>query len=161
MVEEQASTPSTQGGPAGAGQFEIQRLYVKNISLESPNVPQAFSEEWKPALQMDISNAVAELGERIFEVTLSVTVTVTAGDKTIYLVEVQQAGIFSIPDMPLDICKRVLSTACPDILFPYARAMVSDLVARAGFPQLLLAPINFDALYKQSQQQQAAEGKSH
>ena len=153
-----------RNAPASSGerrQFEIQRLYVKNISLESPNAPQVFSEKWNPALQMDISNSVAELTERLFEVTLSVTVTVADADKTIYLAEVQQAGIFSIPDLPPDIRKHLLSTACPDILFPYARATVSDLVARAGFPQLLLAPINFDTLYKQSQQQQEAEEKPH
>ena len=138
----------------GRDSLKYRRYTVKNISLETPNAPQVFREQWKPSVQMDIANSVDDLGENLYEVTLSVTATVSAadGDKTIYLVEVQQAGVFLIADLPREIIGRTVATVCPNILFPFAREIVSDLVTRAGFPQLLLAPVNFDALYLQHQQ---------
>ena len=158
MADEQENNQATTEGSNRQGQFEIQKIYVKNISLETPNTPQVFREQWKPSVQMDIANSVDDLGENLYEVTLSVTATVSDadGDKTIYLVEVQQAGIFLITDLPREIIGRTIATVCPNILFPFAREMVSDLVTRAGFPQLLLAPVNFDALYLQHQQKVAA-----
>lgn len=137
--------------------FEIQKIYVKNLSFETPNSPQAFREQWQPSVHLDLSNAVQDLGEDLYEVTLTITTTVSAGEKTIYLVEVQQSGIFFMTGFSREERGRVAATACPNILFPFARELVSDLATRAGFPQLLLAPVNFESLYLQAQRQAAAE----
>ena len=157
MADEQENNQPATTGSNLRGQFEIQKVYVKNISLETPNSPQVFREQLKPSVHMDIANSVDDLGDNLYEVTLSVTATVSHGDKTVYLVEVQQAGIFLIADFPREIIGRTVATVCPNILFPFVRETVSDLVIRAGFPQLLLAPVNFDALYAQHQQKLAAE----
>ena len=157
MADEQETQQPAATGSNTRGQFEIQKIYVKNISLESPNSPQVFREQWKPSVHMDIANSADELGDNLYEVTLSVTATVSHEEKTIYLVEVQQAGIFLMADFPREIIGRMVATVCPNIMFPFVREIVSDLVTRAGFPQLLLAPVNFDALYLQHQQKAAAE----
>ena len=157
MAEEQENQQPAATDSNQRGQFEIQKIYVKNVSLETPNSPQIFREQWKPSVHMDIANSANDLGENLYEVTLSVTATVSHEDKTIYLVEVQQAGIFLMADFPRELIGRMVATVCPNILFPYVRETVSDLVVRAGFPQLLLAPVNFDALYLQHQQKLAAE----
>lgn len=157
MAEEQENQQAAAAGTGPRGRFEIQKIYVKNISLETPNSPQIFREQWKPSVHMDISNSVEDLGDNLHDVTLSVTATVSHGEKTIYLVEVQQAGIFLMVDFPGELIPRMIATVCPNILFPYVRETVSDLVTRAGFPQLLLAPVNFEALYQRQQQKRAAE----
>lgn len=157
MADEQENQQPAATGSNTRGQFEIQKIYVKNISLESPNSPQVFREQWKPSVHMDIANSADELGDNLYEVTLSITATVSHEEKTIYLVEVQQAGIFLMADFPREIIGRMVATVCPNIMFPFVREIVSDLVTRAGFPQLLLAPVNFDALYLQHQQKAAAE----
>ena len=162
MADEQANQQAAAPGQDPRGQFEIQKIYVKNISLETPNSPQIFREQWKPSVHMDIANSADDLGDNLYEVTLSVTTTVSHGEKTIYLVEVQQAGIFLMADFPREIMGRMVATVCPNIMFPFVREIVSDLVTRAGFPQLLLAPVNFDALYLQHQQKVAAgQEKQH
>ena len=148
------------------GRFAIQKIYVKDVSLETPSAPQIFpqiaQEKWSPAVNMDLSNSVNKMSDNLFEVTLSVTVTVSMKKETIYLVEVQQAGIFYVADFSTEAITRMTATICPDILFPYAREAVSDLVTRAGFPQLLLAPVNFEALFMEHQQQLAAkQGQKH
>ena len=157
MAEEQENQQPATAAQNQRGQFEIQKVYVKNISLETPNSPKIFREQWQPSVHMDIANSADDLGDNLYEVTLSVTTTVSHGEKTIYLVEVQQAGIFLMADFPREIIGRMVATVCPNILFPFVREMISDLVTRAGFPQLLLAPVNFDALYLQHQQKLAAE----
>ena len=159
MAEEQENQPAATEGGAQRGQFEIRKIYVKNVSLETPNSPQIFREQWKPSVHMDISNSADDLGENLYDVTLSVTATVSHEDKTVYLAEVQQAGIFLMADFPMEIRGRMVATVCPNILFPYVRETISDLVTRAGFPQLLLAPVNFDALYQQHLQKRAAESQ--
>ena len=145
---------------AARGRFAIQKIYVKDISLETPSAPEIFpriaQEKWSPAVNMDLSNSVNKMSDTMYEVTLAVTVTVSAEKKTLYLVEVQQAGIFYVADFSAEVVTRMTATICPDILFPYAREAVSDLVARAGFPQLLLAPVNFEALFLEHRQQLAA-----
>lgn len=146
-----------QGTDTQHGKFAIHKIYVKDLSFETPNSPEVFQDEWQPSVNMDISNAARDLGVPYYEVVLTVTVTVTSGDKTLYLVEVQQAGIFHIEGVEGEAIHRITATACPNILFPFAREVVSDLVIRGGFPQLLLAPVNFEALYLQQHQQQAAE----
>lgn len=156
MAEEQENQQAAAEETRPRGQFEIQKIYVKNVSLETPASPQIFRQQWKPSVHMDIANSADELGDNLYEITLSVTATVSHEDKTIYLVEVQQAGIFLMADFPREVLGRMVATVCPNILFPYVREAMSDLVTRAGFPQLLLAPVNFDALYQQHLQKRAA-----
>ena len=158
MAEENDMKQTGATEPAQQGQFGMQKVYTRDLSFESPNAPAVFQEEWQPSVNMDIANAAQPLADAIYEVTLSVTVTVSSDEKTMYLAEVQQAGIFHIGGFPSEMVKRMLATVCPNILFPFAREVVADLVMRGGFPQLLLAPVNFDALYAQHEQQ-VAKGK--
>mgnify|MGYP002622522009 CR=1 FL=1 len=139
-------------------QFAIQKVYVKDLSFETPNSPEVFKEDWQPKVDMHMTNEAKVVGENLYDVVLSVTITVKLEENTAYLVEVNQAGIFFINNIPEEIMGRMLATICPNILFPFARETVSDVVTRGGFPQLLLAPVNFDALYLQ-QQQAAAKTK--
>lgn len=137
------------------GQFAIQKVYVKDLSFETPHSPGIFQEKWDPAVNMDLSNGAVRLEDSYYEVVLSITVTVTINAKTVYLVEVQQAGIFYIAGFPDEDIDHMLSTICPNILFPFTREAVSDLVTRGGFPQLLLAPVNFEALYQEKRKKQS------
>lgn len=137
--------------------FSIEKLYAKDISLEIPNAPQIFLERDNPAVELQISNDGNKIDEGLYEVTVRVTVTAKLAEKTVFLVEVAQAGIFQIRNLPDDNLDPVLGVACPNIIFPYARETVSDLVTRAGFPPVLLAPINFEALYQQRLQAQAEQ----
>lgn len=149
-----------QDGPT---QFTIQKIYVKDLSFEMPNSPQVFLEKWEPDVSLQISNSATALNQNTHEVLLSLTVTAKLKDKTAYLVEVQQAGIFNIEGYDEAQVAAMIGSYCPHVLFPYAREVVSDLVTRGGFPQLLLAPLNFDALYRQHLEQgkpvQAGESK--
>lgn len=155
MAEKKAQSPeSTSKGP----EFAIQRLYVKDLSVETPNSPQIFLEEWRPELNMDLNtDASLKLDEGVREVVLTVTVTVKIKDKVAFLVEVKQAGIFSMKGFDEEQTKHMLGSFCPNILYPYAREVVTDAVMRAGFPQLYLAPVNFEALYEQHQKQEATK----
>jgi preprotein translocase subunit SecB len=130
------------------GQFSIQKIYVKDISFETPNSPKIFQEQWQPVVNMDLANSATALDDKFFEVVLSITVTVSFKDQTVYLIEVEQAGIFHLSNLPPEAINRMLGTICPNILFPFAREVISNLVNKGGFPQLLLAPVNFDALYQ-------------
>ena len=134
--------------------FDLQRIYTKDLSFETPNTPQVFTLEWKPESNLSLNSEVNKLGDDAFEVVLSITVTTKVGDKTAYLVEVQQAGIFTVKGFPNEEMGPMLGAYCPNILFPYAREVVSDLVIKGGFPQLLLTPVNFDHLFQQHLQQQ-------
>lgn len=136
-------------------EFSLQRIYTKDVSFETPNSPDIFKQEWKPESSVNLNTEVKTLADKIYEVMLSVTVTTKVGDKTAYLVEIKQAGIFSINGFPEQEMGPLLGSYCPTMLFPYIREAVSDLVAKGSFPQLLLQPVNFDALYMQHQQQMA------
>ena len=143
-------------------QFEIQRLYIKDTSFESPNTPDLFREEWQPEVNIDLQTKSSILDGDVHEVVLTVTATTKIGDKTAFLVEVQQAGIFTLGGFDKEQLAHMLGSFCPNILFPYAREAMSDLVVRGGFPPLYLTPVNFDALYAQHAQQQGesnGEGK--
>lgn len=142
---------------AEQGQFAIQKIYVKDISFEAPNSPQSFTEDWNPKTNLELNTNAQGITEHAFEVVLSITLTVKNNDKTAYLVEVQQAGIFTIQGFGDSDLRGMLGSFCPNILFPYAREAISDIVTRGGFPQMLLSPINFDALYQQHLQQQAQQ----
>jgi len=134
--------------------FSIEKIYVKDLSLEVPNAPQVFMSNDAPQLEVQLSQAVQSMDGALFEVTLNVTVTAKAGDKTVFLVEVAQAGIFQIRNVPQPELDPILGMVCPNVLFPYARETVSDTVNRAGFPPVLLAPVNFEALYQQRMAEQ-------
>ena len=134
--------------------FNIEKIYVKDLSLEVPNAPQVFMSNEAPKLEVQLSQNVQSVDGALFEVTLHVTVTAKAGDKTVFLVEVAQAGIFQIRNVPQSELDPVLGMVCPNVLFPYARETVSDTVNRAGFPPVLLAPVNFEALYQQRMAEQ-------
>jgi len=134
-------------------QFSIQKIYTKDMSFETPNSPKIFTEKWEPAVDFNLGNNVTPLEDSLYEIALTVTITVKCGDKTAYLVEVNQAGIFSLIGFNEQEMEPMVGSFCPNILFPYAREVISDLVTKGGFPQLLLAPVNFDALYSQHRQQ--------
>jgi preprotein translocase subunit SecB len=139
---------------AKQGEFAPQKIYIKDLSFETPHSPEIFTEDWKPVVNMNLSSEAKPVGEKLYEVVLTVTVTVTMEEKTAYLVEANQAGIFHIDGFPEAIVGRMVATVCPNILFPFAREHVADLITRGGFPQLLLAPVNFEALYQQQQMQE-------
>ena len=130
-------------------QFAIQKIYTKDLSFETPNSPKIFMEKWEPVVDFNLSTRVETLENSLFEVVLATTITVKINSATAYLVEVNQAGIFMISGFSDQELGPMIGSFCPNILFPYAREVVSDLVAKGGFPQLLLAPVNFDALYAQ------------
>ncbi len=134
--------------------FSIEKIYVKDLSVESPNSPQAFLQPETPEVEVQLQTAANAVAEGLFEVVLTVTVTARSSGRTIFLVEASQAGLFQIRGVPEGDLEPILATACPNILFPYARETVSDTVNRAGFPPVLLAPVNFDALYQQRTQAQ-------
>ena len=139
---------------APGGRFVIQKIYVKDMSFETPHSPQIFMEKWEPEVSLQINNNAVILSEGLHEVTLSITVTAKLTDKIAYLIEVQQAGIFNAIGFNANDVSAILGSYCPNILFPFAREVISDVVTKGGFPQLLLAPVNFDALYAQHIQQQ-------
>jgi len=138
-------------------QIMIQRVYLKDLSFESPNAPQSFTAEWKPEVGVDLNSQARQLNETTFEVVLRITITAMADEKTVYLTEVQQAGLFHIANVPKESMGQVLGAFCPNILFPYAREAIDNLVQKGSFPALMLSPVNFDALYAQSAAKQAAE----
>ncbi|MFC4700923.1 protein-export chaperone SecB [Glaciecola siphonariae] len=143
-------------------QFNLQRIYTKDMSFETPNSPAIFQKEWKPEVKLDLDTRTTELDKNLYEVILSVTVTATVEGTVGFLCEVQQAGIFAIGDMPDANKAHMLGAFCPNMLFPYARETVSNLVNRGTFPALNLQPVNFDAIYaqylQQRREQQDAQG---
>ena len=143
--EEQSSGQATVG---------IDKIYVKDVSLEIPNAPQIFLERENPQIDMQLQSQAGSVSEGVFEVVVMATVTAKLGDKVMFLIEVKQAGIFQIRNMPVQDTEPVLAVMCPNILFPYLREAVSDLSIRAGFAPVLLNPINFESLYQQQKRQQ-------
>lgn len=142
-------------------QFAIQRIFVKDVSFEAPNAPEIFRKEWKPELNVDMNVGNRKLDEGVYEVTLTLTAKNTVGEETAFLCEVAQAGIFTVSEeMPEQNKAHTLGAFCPNILFPYARETISSLVTRGTFPQLNLAPVNFDAVFAQHVQQQQAQQAS-
>ena len=138
-------------------EFAIQRIYIKDVSFETPNSPAIFQLEWKPEIKLDIDTRSNKLGEDTYEVVLAVTVTATVEGKTAFLAEVQQAGIFTIGNLPEAQLSHTIGAFCPTTLFPYVRETVASLVNRGSFPQFNLTPVNFEALYASYMQQRAAQ----
>lgn len=142
--------------------FSIDKLYVKDLSLEIPNAPQIFFEREQPKVDLQMQNSANQIGDGVFEAVLRATVSAKIGEKTMFLIEVTQAGVFQIRNIPKEDMDVVLGVGCPNILYPYLREVVSDCATRAGFMPVVLAPMNFEALYvqrmQQAQQAQAGQG---
>lgn len=137
--------------------FNIEKIYVKDLSVEVPNAPGVFLEREAPQMDVQLHTDGSGIGEDMYQVAITATVTAKIKDKTLFLVEITQAGIFRIQGVPKDQLPIVLGIGCPNIVFPYLREAISDVVIRAGFPPLSLNPVNFEALFAQQQQQQAAQ----
>ncbi len=155
---DQKEHSTNQGKEEKKSLFSIQRIYVKDLSFETPNTPQLFSEPWQPNVNIELNVATSKVNDNTYEVQLIITVTAKSGEKVAFLAEVHQAGVFIIQEFPDAQLHRMLGSYCPNLLFPYAREVVSDLVARGGFPQLYLAPVNFEAAYEQQLQKQQQGG---
>jgi preprotein translocase subunit SecB len=154
-------TEENSQAQAGDGpQFGIVRIYLKDVSFETPNSPEVFMQDFKPDVNLQLNTSVNKLEGELFEVVLNVTVTSKQGDKTGFLVEVQQAGIFELKGYDEAQKGPMLGAYCPNTLYPFAREAISDLVVKGGFPQLLLSPINFDGLYTQKMKQAEAQATS-
>ena len=154
------SEPVANGAAAEANgpTFSVEKIYVKDLSLEAPGAPQVFREQGQPALEMNLNQRVQRVAENLFEVELGVTLTCKLADKTVYLAEVRQAGLFGLGGFDEQTLDAMLGVHCPNILYPYARQTVSDLITAGGFPPFLLQPINFEALYAEGLRQRAQQG---
>jgi preprotein translocase subunit SecB len=153
MAEEQ------QGAQMG---FNIEKIYVRDLSVEVPGAPAVFLEREQPQIDVQLNTQANNVGQDVFEVSITSTITAKIKDKTAFLVEITQAGIFRIQGVPQDQLPMVLGIGCPNIVFPYLRESISDVVIRAGFPPMLLNPVNFEALFMQQQQAaQQAGGATH
>jgi preprotein translocase subunit SecB len=152
------TNPAANGAAAGEATLTIQKLYVKDSSFEVPSAPQIFQEQAQPQVQLNLSQKVSNFAENLYEVVLTVTVTCKVGEKTAYLAEVQQAGVFGLVGFPANDLQQVLGTYCPHTLYPYARQVVSQLILDGGFPPFNLQPINFEQLYAE-QSRRRAEGE--
>lgn len=151
-MTEQAQTQPT---------FNIEKIYIKDLSVEVPGAPQIFLEQEAPQFELQISTQSEAIDEGLYQCVLTLTATAKIQDKTAFLIEVQQAGIFRIQNLPQETLEPTLLVACPNILFPYGRETVSDAVLRAGFPPLLLQPVNFEAMYLQQKQQAGNAAVAH
>ncbi len=155
MAQDNNAAPNkeeaAQGSQAG---FGIEKLYVKDASIEVPNAPQVYTNRTAPQVSVELANSASKLDDGVFEVSIKVTVTAKIEESTAFLVEVTQAGIFGIRGVPDENMEMILAITCPNILFPYAREAVSDMVTRAGFMPILLNPINFEALYAQQKMEE-------
>lgn len=154
MTEKQ-NVNQASNGP----EFAIQRLYVKDLSFESPHSPHVFFEEWNPELDLDLATKTNDLGNDNHEVVLTVKATVKMREKIIFIAEIFQAGIFIVKNFPKDQMRPMLGSFCPNILYPYAREAITNMVVRGGFPQLYLAPVNFDLLLEQHDRSQQESSK--
>jgi preprotein translocase subunit SecB len=141
-------------------EFMIHRLFVKDISFESPDSPDTFKQEWKPVVDLAIDNNSRELEKDLYEATLKVTVTTKLKDKVAFVAEVKQAGLFMIKNFTEEQKEELLGSFCPSTLFPYVREVISDVINRGGFPPLYLAPINFDAIYNERKKQKKSKDTS-
>jgi preprotein translocase subunit SecB len=149
-------TPAAVGDNAAQqAQFTVEKIYVKDVSFEAPNAPAVFNEQGQPQLNMNLNQKVGRLEGDLFEVVLGVTLTCTLNDKTVYLAEVEQAGIFGLAGFDERTLDMMLGTYCPNVLFPYVRQSISDLITNGGFPPFYMQPINFEALYAEGLRRRA------
>ena len=150
MVDEAVPANNGQAADPNAPQFAPQAVYVKDVSFEAPNGPRVNPNVPNPTINLNLNTSVSDLGNDLKEVVLTVRVEAQAADKTVWLVELQQAGAFGIRNVPAEDTQRLLGIFCPNYLFPYARQVISDLLIKGGFPPFLLPPVNFDALFNQA-----------
>jgi preprotein translocase subunit SecB len=136
--------------------FQLQRMYLKDLSLEQPNSPQILLEQQQPQVDIQLGMAAEPIADGVFEVSVTATVTTKVTDRVLFLIEAKQAGIFEIRNIPADQVPGVIGVVCPQMIYPYLRAIVSDVCTRAGFPPILLAEVNFQAMFEAQQQQQQA-----
>ena len=155
MTEE--TTTAAAEAPATEPKFSIQRIYLKDLSFETPQGPSAFTKQWTPKVKQDLATKSTKIEDGVYEVALRLTITVSSDEDTIYLVEVDQAGLFTIEGFEDQQLTQVLNTTCPNLLFPYAREAIDNLLTKGSFPPLMIPPINFDALFASAVQQAAAE----
>jgi len=137
--------------------FQIQRIYLKDLSLEQPTSPQILLEQGQPAVEINLTLGADPIADGMFEVTVMATVTTKVNDKTLFLVEAKQGGIFEIRNIPEEQLRQILGIACPNIVYPYLRAIVSDVCTRAGFPPVMLSEVNFQAMFEAQQAQASAQ----
>jgi preprotein translocase subunit SecB len=157
MAEENQAAATTSAANPVSAQFQIQKLYVKDISFELPNAPEIFQEQGQADVKMSLAQRVEDLGENLMEVVLTITVTASMGEKTAYLAEIAQAGIFLVAGFNEQMKHMVMNTMCPNTLFPYARRAISAMVSDGGFPPLVLQPVNFEQLYAKRMQEIAGQ----
>lgn len=149
MAEQPAAAPAGAAEAAPQPTFAIERIYVKDLSVENPGAPQSFQLNEAPQVEIGLRTRGEQLAADVYECVLTITVKATTGDKTVFLVEASQAGIFTVKGVSPNDMQPVLGIACPNVLFPYARETIADAIGRTGFPAVHLAPINFEALYQQ------------
>mgnify|MGYP003664403160 FL=1 len=162
-----AENDNNQNGNAAAAQqdgqqgpmFALQRIYLKDCSFESPKTPDVFRGQWAPKITFNLNTSNSKIADGVYDVVLKLTIEAKQEENVAFLVEVQQAGIFTCDKFPEADLERVLATVCPNILFPYARETIDALVTRGSFPAVMLSPVNFDAVYAQSKAQQQAESQ--
>jgi preprotein translocase subunit SecB len=140
--------------------FQIQRMYLKDLSLEQPNSPQILLEQVQPQVDINLGVGAEAVADGVFEVTVTATVTTKIGERTLFLVEAKQAGIFELRNVPADQMQAILGVVCPQMIYPYLRAIVSDVCTRAGFPPILLSEVNFQAMYEAQQEAAEQQGAS-
>jgi preprotein translocase subunit SecB len=159
MAEENITTSEAATTEDSGPVFAIQRIYLKDLSFETPMGPSVFQKQWQPKVNQDLNTKNTKLENDLYEVALRLTLTVTDGEDTIYILEVKQAGIFAIKGLDPKQITHVINTTCPNILFPYAREAVDSVLSKGSFPALMLPPINFDALFASALKQAEEEGK--
>ena len=159
-MTDQTAPQAAGADTAPQAQFTIEKIYVKDVSFEAPNAPQIFQEQGQPQLNMNLNQKVARLNDQLFEVVLGVTLTCNLGDKTVYLAEVEQAGIFGLAGFDERALDMMLGTYCPNVLFPYVRQSISELITTGGFPPFYLQPINFEGLYAEGLRRRAEQAAS-
>lgn len=163
MAEEQAPTTNGSGEAASDAQqvqFAMQRIYIKDLSFEAPMGAQAFRKQWQPSINQELNTKASKIEDNLYEVVLTLTVTVKLEEETAFLVEVQQGGAFAIAGLEGQQLAQALNTACPQILFPYAREAIDSAVVKGSFPALMLPPVNFDALFAQAVAQAKQKSES-
>ena len=155
MTDQITPAAAADSNAPSQAQFTVEKIYVKDVSFEAPNAPQVFNEQGQPQLNMNLNQKVGRLDGDLFEVILGVTLTCTLNDKTVYLAEVEQAGIFGLTGFDERTLDMMLGTYCPNVLFPYVRQSISDLITNGGFPPFYMQPINFEALYAEGLRRRA------
>jgi preprotein translocase subunit SecB len=159
-MSDETSNEVAQAAPeASQSELNLQNIYIKDASFEAPNGPNLQVSEWNPQFGMNMNTSASLVAENVHEVVLSITLEAKVGDKVAYLAEVKQAGLFLIRGFEVEDLRRILGAFCPNTLFPYVRASISDLVAKGGFPPFLLPPVNFDQLFAQSMEAAARQAQ--